>query len=42
MSKEKEGKLKSGKKAPTKTPKERKADKAQKKSAKINLGKIVL
>lgn len=40
MSKEKEGKLKSDKKAPAKTPKEKKAAKAQKKSDKSNLSKI--
>lgn len=39
MSKEKEGKLKSDKKAPARTAKEKKADKAQKKTDKTNLAK---
>jgi hypothetical protein len=42
MSKQKEGKPKSDKKAPAKSPKEKKADKAQKKYDKSNIGKIVL
>jgi hypothetical protein len=39
MTKAKEGKEKSGKKAPTKTPKEKKAAKVQKKNAKEAIGK---
>lgn len=42
MSKQKEGKPKSDKKAPAKTPKEKKVDKARKKNEKNNIGKIVL
>lgn len=42
MSKQKEGKPKSDKKAPAKTQKEKKADKARKKNEKNNSGKIVL
>ena len=41
MSKEKEGKSKSDKKAPAKTLKEKKAAKAQKKTDKMNTGKIL-
>ena len=42
MSKQKEGKPKSDKKAPAKSPKEKKADKVLKKKDKINIGKIDL
>ncbi len=42
MTKEKQGKIKSEKKAPAKTPKEKKAAKAQKKRDKIILGKTEL
>ncbi len=42
MSKQKEGKPKSDKKAPTRTAKEKKADKAIKKRDKNNIGKIIL
>lgn len=40
MSREKDGKLKSDKKAPAKSPKEKKAAKALKKNNKNNIGKI--
>jgi hypothetical protein len=42
MSKEKGGKLKSDKKAPAKTPKEKKADKVQKKVDKNTIDKTNL
>ena len=41
MSKEKEGKMKSDKKAPAKTPKEKKVAKALKKNEKLNVGKTL-
>jgi hypothetical protein len=41
MSKEKSGKLKSDKTAPTKTPKEKKAEKLLKKSDKNNINKTI-
>jgi|688.fasta_scaffold76109_2 hypothetical protein len=41
MSKEKEGKIKSDKKAPAKTAKEKKIAKAQKKNDKNSIGKIL-
>jgi hypothetical protein len=41
MSKEKNGKIKSDKTAPAKTPKEKKAAKAQKKNDKNNIGKTL-
>ena len=41
MAKEKEGKLKSDKKAPSKTTKEKKAAKAQKKIEKLSIDKTL-
>lgn len=42
MSKQKEGKPKSDKKAPAKSPKEKRAAKTQKRKDKENFGKIIM